>query len=59
MIGVGDEQWSRIREHFPEQSIAEDRPGSRAVAARKVLDAVLTVLNTGVQRHMLAQYYPN
>ncbi|MGO9594568.1 MAG: transposase [Steroidobacteraceae bacterium] len=41
MIRVSDEQWNRIREHFPEESIAEDQPGREPVPARQVLDAVL------------------
>ena len=35
------------------------RPGRRPVPARKILDAVLWILNTGAQWHMLPQYYPN
>ncbi len=59
MIRVSDEQWNRIREHFPEESIAEDRPGRKPVPARQVLDAVLWIINTGAQWHTLPQYYPN
>jgi len=54
-----DEQWNRIREHFAEENIAEDRPGRKPVPARRVLDAVLWILNTGAQWHMLPQYYSN
>jgi hypothetical protein len=41
VIRVTNEQWHRIREHFPEESIPEDRLGRKPVPARKVLDAVL------------------
>ena len=59
MIGITNEQWDRIREHFPEESIAEYRPGRKPVPARRVLEAVLWILNTGAQWHMLPQSYPN
>lgn len=59
MIRVSNDQWHRIREHFPEESIPEDRPGRKPVPARRVLDAVLWILNTGAQWHMLPQSYPN
>ena len=54
-----DEQWERIRKHFPEEHIAEDRPGRKPVPTRQVLEAVLWILNTGAQWHMLPQCYPN
>ena len=59
MIRWTDEQWARIRKHFPEENIAEGRPGRKPVATRKVLEAVLWILNTGAQWHMLPQSYPN
>jgi transposase len=59
MLRLSDEQWERIREHFPEENLPEDRPGRKPVAARKVLEAVLWILNTGAQWHMLPQSYPN
>jgi len=59
MLSLTDEQWERIREHFPEENIPEDRPGRKPIATRKVLDAVLWILNTGAQWHMLPQCYPN
>lgn len=31
----------RIREHFPEEHIAEGRPGRKPTVTRKVLEAVL------------------
>ncbi|HZP94466.1 MAG TPA: transposase [Burkholderiales bacterium] len=59
MLRLSDEQWERIREHFPEENIPEGRAGRKPVPARKVLEAVLWILNTGAQWHMLPQCYPN
>src|SRR5262245_35178783 len=59
MIRLTDEQWERIRDHFPEEHIADGRPGRKPIPTRHVLEAVLWVLNTGAQWHMLPQSYPN
>ena len=59
MLRLSDEQWDRIREHFPEEHIPADRPGRKPIPARQVLEAVLWILNTGAQWHMLPQCYPN
>lgn len=59
MLKLSDEQWERIREHFPEENIPEGRAGRKPIAARAVLEAVLWILNTGAQWHMLPQCYPN
>jgi len=59
MIRLSDGQWDRIRKHFPEEHIPESRPGRKPVPTRKVLEAVLWILNTGAQWHMLPQCYPN
>ena len=59
MLRLSDDQWERIREHFPEENIPEGRPGRKPVPAREVLEAVLWILNTGAQWHMLPQCYPN
>ena len=59
MQRLSDVQWGRIREHFPEENIPDGRPGRKPVPARQVLDAVLWILNTGAQWHMLPQCYPN
>jgi transposase len=59
MQRLSDAQWERIREHFPEENISDGRPGRKPVPARRVLDAVLWILNTGAQWHMLPQCYPN
>jgi transposase len=59
MIRLTDEQWERIRNHFPEEHIADGRPGRKPISTRHVLEAVLWILNTGAQWHMLPQSYPN
>src|ERR1700757_525432 len=46
MIRLTDEQWERIRDHFPEENIADGRPGRRPIPTRYVLEAVLWILNT-------------
>jgi transposase len=57
MQGLSDSDWERIREYFPEENIPDGRPGRKPVPARQVLDAVLWILNTGAQWHMLPQCY--
>src|SRR5467141_3708841 len=59
MIRLTDKQWERIRDHFPEENIADGRPGRKPTPTRCVLEAVLWILNTGAQWHMLPQSYPN
>jgi len=59
VLKLNDSQWARIREHFPEENIPADRPGRKPIATRRVLEAVLWILNTGAQWHMLPQGYPN
>ncbi|WP_210202974.1 transposase [Bradyrhizobium ottawaense] len=59
MIRLTDEQWERIRKHFPEEQIADGRPGRKPIATRRVLEAALWILNTGAQWHMLPQCYSN
>jgi transposase len=56
---LSDAHWERIREHFPEERHPDDRPGRKPIPAREVLDAVLWILNTGAQWHMLPQCFPN
>jgi transposase len=59
VLRLSDEQWERIREHFPEEHIPPSCPGRKPTPARKVLEAALWILNTGAQWHMLPQCYPN
>lgn len=59
MLKLSDAHWQRIREHFPEESPDAGKPGPKPMAARRILEAVLWILNTGAQWHMLPQCYPN
>ena len=59
MRRLRDEQWERIRKHFPEEHIPEGCPGRKPVLALTVWGGVLWILNTGAQWHMLPQCYPN
>lgn len=59
MLKLSNEQWERIREHFPEEHIPAELTGRKPIPARKVLEAVLWILNTGAQCYMLPQCYPN
>jgi len=58
-VTLKDEQWKKIHKHFPEENIPDGRPGRKPVPTRRVLEAVLWILNTGAQWHMLPQCYPN
>ena len=53
MVKLTDEQWERIREHFPEERRVPGRAGRKPIPTRRVLEAVLWILNTGAQWHML------
>jgi transposase len=53
MIRLTDEQWKRIWGHFPEEHITDGRPGRNLFPTPLVLEAVLWILNTGAQWHML------
>ena len=59
MLRLSDDQWERIRNHFPEENIPEGRAGRKPISTRDVLEGVLWILNTGAQWHMLPQCYPN
>ena len=59
MIKLNDEQWERIRHHFPEENRPQGVAGRKPIPARDILEAALWVLNTGAQWHMLPQCYPN
>lgn len=56
---LSDAQWEMMREHFPEENIPDGRAGRKPVPTRAVLEAVLWILNTGAQWHMLPPCYPN
>ena len=59
MLRLSDDQWERIREHFPEENIPEGRFGRKPIPTREVLEAALWIVNTRAQWHMLPQCYPN
>src|SRR5438270_11210363 len=59
VLKLRDDQWERIREHFPEENVPDSRPGRKPIPTRRALEAVLWILNTGAQCHMLPQGYPN
>ena len=59
MLKLSDADWERIREYFPEETIPAGRRGPKFIPTRQVLEAVLWILNTGAQWHMLPQCYPN
>ena len=59
MVKLTDEQWERIRGHFPEERRVPGQAGRKPIPTRRVLEAVLWILNTGAQWHMLPQCYPN
>jgi transposase len=56
MIRLTDLQWERIRNHFAEENIPDGRPGRKPVSTRRVLEAVLWILNTGAQTARLPRY---
>src|SRR3569832_2449544 len=59
MLRLSDPHWERIRDHFPEENIPAGRAGRKPISSRRILAAVLWILNTGAQWHMLPQCYPN
>ena len=59
LLKLTDEQWSRIRGHFPEEGLPTKRRGRPPVPVREVLNAALWILATDAQWHMLPQGYPN
>ena len=59
VLKLRDDQWERIREHLPEENVPDSHPGRKPIPTRRVLEAVLWILNTGAQWHMLPQGYPN
>jgi hypothetical protein len=51
MIRLTDDQWERIRDHFPEENIADGRPGRKAT-----LEMMLSKAGPGIRfnEHMEA-----
>jgi hypothetical protein len=49
MIRLTNEQWERIRNHFPEEHIPDGRAGRKPIPTRCVFEAVLWILNIGAQ----------
>lgn len=58
MLRLRDDQWDRIREHFPEEHIPDSRPGRKPVPTRAVLDAVLLDSEYRGPGHFPPQCYP-
>ncbi len=58
-VKLSDEQWERIRHHFPEEAQKGKRRGRPPVPARHVFEAVLWILHTGAQWSFLPECYPN
>ena len=48
-LRLTDDQWERIREHFPEENIPDGRPGRKPIPMRQVLEAALWILSTRAQ----------
>ena len=53
-IRLTDEQWERIRDHFPEENIADGRPGRKPTPKRCVLEAVLWIPHRRAMAHAAA-----
>jgi transposase len=49
MILLTDEQWERIRKHFPEEHIPDGRPGRKPILTHDVLEVVLWAGRRSVQ----------
>lgn len=50
MLRISDEHWDLTRKHFPEEHYPDDSPGCKPIPARKLLEAVLWILNTGIDQ---------
>lgn len=47
------------KSYFPEEIAKRSKPGPKPVETRKILEAVIWILKTGAQWHMLPQSFPN
>ena len=59
MIRISDEIWSNIKDEFPPSYSTEGKDGPEIVPSRRILEAIVWVLNTGSEWQMLPQCYPN
>src|SRR5438046_9592759 len=57
MIRLTDEQWKRIRDHFPEENIADGRPGGKPTRTLCWLKASLGILTPEAHGTCLRQGY--
>ena len=56
---LSDEQWERIRHHFPEKSKPKGSRGRPPVSDREAFDAVLWTMYSGAPWDLLPQCYPD
>jgi transposase len=54
-----DSQWDKVKDSFPEEHPPAGKPGPKPIPARRILEGVMWILNTGAQWEMLPQRYPN
>lgn len=59
MRRVSEEHGGLFRTHFPEERCPDDLLSGKPIPARKVLQAVLWILNTGVRWRIFPQSCPN
>lgn len=57
-VKLTDEEWERVRRHFPEEGKPKNRRGRPPAPTRNVLEAALWILRTGAEWPWLPQCYP-